>query len=759
MKSNSKDQEINTEVEQDKENLADANSDHDSSIKQVDAVVSQNVELVSGTPMELSDFFNESSESNGRKQSFDSQKISDENDKNLDHSLNSECEDECSKEVEPSSQVPQELDNDKGTQPPTKVPRVRDLDEDIEPSAKRLKTEDISKSFEASSAKFNGEKPSRENGAVTPVEEKTLQNATITSYQAKEITKIIRNISRTNAGKNFRQPVAVLWPSIAENYASKISNPMDLSTIEKKLKEEVYHTMNDLKADVHLIYNNSVIFNTAENPVSKFAMETRNTLFSKFSSIPPEPIPPPKKEKKIVKRNPQISDLAIRPPPKRNSRETQALAQNNTQAFPLSNKLDAGRPKREIHPPKNKDLPYAVRPKNKKHSLELKFCEEALSELQKSRYNSISHPFMDPVDPVALGIPNYFAIIKKPMDISTVSKKLKDGVYLNANEFEKDVRQIFINCYKYNPEGNPVRQMGKSFEEIFNNIWAKKEQYLVDNSPSAACPSDRDSEDESDEDDALDGPSVAASLMSQKERLLEEQSKLITLMGAKHKDEGLLQMQTDLVELIQKRVKAAEEQAKKTLNSKKKSTKSIKKSVPIKKAAPVKKTAIKKKYLGTLEKETISAGLGLIPTQVMATVVEMIKTERPELADAGDETMELDIDSISEGILWQIHAMILKHVPHLEGQIRDSMSSEPRQPARSAKPAPKRKNKPMSKHEQERKIEALTNLDSEFARATFGSQGHAMQGLSTYNSSPQPEMNTALEPESSGDEDSDSEEE
>ncbi|POS85300.1 hypothetical protein EPUL_002787, partial [Erysiphe pulchra] len=726
------DQEKNAEIDQDNENKANDNSDHDSSTKQVDVVASQSEDQGSGTPMELSDFFNENSESNGRIQELDSQKTSDQNDKNFDLSLNSECQDECSKEVDPSTEISQELDNDKGTRPSSKVPREREFDEEIEPSAKRLKTEDMSKSFETSSPKFNGDKFSRENGVVTLVEEKAQQDATITSYQAKEITKILRNISRTNAGKNFRQPVAVLWPSIAENYATKISNPMDLSTIEKKLKEDAYQTMNDLKADVHLIYNNSVIFNTAENPVSKFAMETRNTLFSKFSSIPPEPIPPPKKEKKIVKRNPQISDLPIRPPPKRTSRETQALAQNSAQAFPLSNKVDGGRPKREIHPPKKKDLPYAVRPKNKKHSLELKFCEEVLSELQKSRYNSISHPFMVPVDPVALGIPNYFAIIKKPMDISTVSKKLKDSVYLNANEFEKDVRQIFINCYKYNPEGNAVRQMGKSFEEIFNNIWAKKEQYLLDNSPSAASPSDRDSEDDSDEDDALDGASVAASLMSQKERLLEEQSKLITLMGAKHKDEGLLQMQTDLVELIQKRVKTAEEQAKKTLNSKKKTAKSTKKSAP---------TVIKKKYLGTLEKETISAGLGLIPTPVMATVVEMIKTERPELADAGDETMELDIDSISEG------------------QIRDSMSSEPLQPARSAKPAPKRKNKPMSKHEQERKIEALTNLDSEFSRATFGSQGHAMQGLSTYNSSPQHEMNTALEPESSGDEDSDSEEE
>lgn len=120
--------------------------------------------------------------------------------------------------------------------------------------------------------------------------------------------------------------------------------------------------------------------------------------------------------------------------------------------------------------------------------------------------------------------------------------------------------------------------------------------------------------------------------------------------------------------------------------------------------------------------------------------------------------MELDIDSISDNVLWQIHAMIMKHVPELEGQIRESMSSELRQTPRTAKPAPKKKNKPMSKHEQERKIEALTNLDSEFARATFGSQEPVMTGISD-NTSPFRDSNVVHEPESSGDEDSDSEEE
>ena len=43
--------------------------------------------------------------------------------------------------------------------------------------------------------------------------------------------------------------------------------------------------------------------------------------------------------------------------------------------------------------------------------------------------HSHSWPFQSPVDTVALGLPDYFKIIARPMDLGTVKKRLENNFY------------------------------------------------------------------------------------------------------------------------------------------------------------------------------------------------------------------------------------------------------------------------------------------------------------------------------------------
>ena len=65
-------------------------------------------------------------------------------------------------------------------------------------------------------------------------------------------------------------------------------------------------------------------------------------------------------------------------------------------------------------------------------------------------------PFRTPVDPHALGIPDYYDIIKVPMDMTTIKKKLDDGDYKEPWQFIDDVWQMFENAWTYNRKQSRV---------------------------------------------------------------------------------------------------------------------------------------------------------------------------------------------------------------------------------------------------------------------------------------------------------------
>lgn len=73
-----------------------------------------------------------------------------------------------------------------------------------------------------------------------------------------------------------------------------------------------------------------------------------------------------------------------------------------------------------------------------------------------------AHWFLQPVTPS--DAPGYYDIVKRPMDFSTIKKKLESGQYKNLEEFHADMMLIKANCDLYNPPGHEARTDG---EEVF----------------------------------------------------------------------------------------------------------------------------------------------------------------------------------------------------------------------------------------------------------------------------------------------------
>ncbi|CAL4886868.1 unnamed protein product [Urochloa decumbens] len=102
-----------------------------------------------------------------------------------------------------------------------------------------------------------------------------------------------------------------------------------------------------------------------------------------------------------------------------------------------------------------------------------KQCEAILKKLMTQKY---SHIFNIPVDVVKLQIPDYFDIIKTPMDLGTVQKKLSSGAYTSPSDFAADVRLTFNNAMTYNPRGHAVHDMAIQLNKMFENRWRTVEK-------------------------------------------------------------------------------------------------------------------------------------------------------------------------------------------------------------------------------------------------------------------------------------------
>ncbi|CAG0883026.1 unnamed protein product [Darwinula stevensoni] len=76
-------------------------------------------------------------------------------------------------------------------------------------------------------------------------------------------------------------------------------------------------------------------------------------------------------------------------------------------------------------------------------------------------------PFHTPVDATTLNLPDYHKIIKHPMDLGTIKKRLESNYYWSGKECIQDFNTMFTNCYVYNKPGEDVVLMAQSLEKLF----------------------------------------------------------------------------------------------------------------------------------------------------------------------------------------------------------------------------------------------------------------------------------------------------
>ncbi|KAF8603229.1 Bromodomain-containing protein [Ceratobasidium sp. AG-I] len=97
-------------------------------------------------------------------------------------------------------------------------------------------------------------------------------------------------------------------------------------------------------------------------------------------------------------------------------------------------------------------------------------CKAVLNALNRNPHANI---FRLPVDPVRDNAPDYFSVIKHPMDLSTMKAKLDNKIYRDRARFEDDFKQMIQNAKTYNAPMSFVFGEATALEKAFNERWAK----------------------------------------------------------------------------------------------------------------------------------------------------------------------------------------------------------------------------------------------------------------------------------------------
>ncbi|KAI7812534.1 putative bromodomain-containing protein 3 [Triplophysa rosa] len=424
----------------------------------------------------------------------------------------------------------------------------------------------------------------------------------------------------------------------------------------------------------------------AQTPV--IAATPVSTITSNVQAVPPAaPIMPtaqPVVKKKGVKRKADTTTpTTCVITASRSESPTAGLESKHSKV--ISRRESTGRP---IKPPK-KDLEDGdvQQQGNKKSKLNdhLKYCDTILKEMLSKKQAAYAWPFYKPVDAEALELHDYHEIIKQPMDLSTVKKKMDGREYPDAQSFAADVRLMFSNCYKYNPPDHEVVAMARKLQDVFEMKFAKMPDEPVEpSSPSAESATAVVSKSTGSSESSADSSSSSSD--SEEERAtrlaeLQEQLKAV--------HEQLAALSQGPVSKPKKKKEKKEKEKKKKekdkIKVKAEDDKKAKASQPNKQVPPKKTSARKPNSTSTTrqpkkggkpgatnyesdeeeslpmsydEKRQLSLDINRLPGEKLGRVVHIIQSREPSLRDSNPDEIEIDFETLKPSTLRELERYV-----------------------------------------------------------------------------------------------------
>ncbi|XP_040915097.1 bromodomain-containing protein 3-like isoform X2 [Toxotes jaculatrix] len=475
---------------------------------------------------------------------------------------------------------------------------------------------------------------------------------------------VIRSLWRHQFAWPFYQPVDAVALGLPD-YHTIITSPMDLGTIKKRLENNYYWSASECMQDFNTMFTNCYIYNKPTDDIVLMALALEKIFLQKVSQMPQgevEILPHAAKGKGKKNSTPVEQDGTVptcpsaKTPTKKKVLKRKEVDSTDLSSAVITNLSDLSERKRRresagraVDPSKG-DFEEKESSKRETEqgglSKQLRYCNEILNEMLSKKHAAYAWPFYKPVDAEALQLHDYHDIIKYPMDLSTVKKKLDGGEYLDVQGFAADVRLIFSNCYKYNPPHHDVVAKARKLQGVFEKRFAKMPDEPVELSPSVNAVSAKSasfsgiSGNISSSGDKSDSAEERATRLAQ----LQEQLKAVHEQLATLSEAPVIKPKKKK----EKNKKQDSRQNKDSTTSKSTSNSSSRPSWKGNKDWDSDDESLPMTYD---EKHQLSLDINRLPGMKLGHVVHIIQTREPSMCDSNPDEIEIDFEILKPSTL------------------------------------------------------------------------------------------------------------
>lgn len=222
--------------------------------------------------------------------------------------------------------------------------------------------------------------------------------------------------ARNSQGQVFSEPFQHL-PSRREypDYYQQIKHPIALQQIRAKMKNGEYESVEQMEADLNLMFENAKRYNMPNSSIYKRAFRLQQIMQAK--------------KRELLRRDDEDGDSIL--------------------------SSDAGSIKRKSHKKNIK--------KNRMKSL-----YAAVTEAREAGTNRrLCDLFM--VKPSKKDYPDYYNVILEPMDLKTIEHNVRSERYTTEEALMEDMKLMFRNARHYNEEGSQVYNDADILEKILKD--------------------------------------------------------------------------------------------------------------------------------------------------------------------------------------------------------------------------------------------------------------------------------------------------